>query len=274
MIPSPRPGFAVVLRGYDRSQVNTHLAHLQEQLDAAQERAAVARSEVVEPLARRSEQPTSLVASAFRRLEQEVSELWQQAERDAQRIRSEALAQARLVQTRAEEQALSLVGEARAEATRIRRALADLLGERESVRRQATTEAQALLRRAADHAQQRADATVSAADAEAQELLERARRDCRQTQDEVRAVQERVCHAKGALGRLLVDLEFALGPEEAGPTGGSHSGIAPSRAGADAAPEEAAEVPGPNPPGSGATVPAPGVAEAAGRRQVCTGVAR
>ena len=272
VIPSSRPGFAVVLRGYDRTQVGTHLAHLREQLDAVQERATVARSEVVEPLARRSEQPAALVASAFRRLEQEVSELWQQAERDAQRIRDEALAQARLVQARGEERALSLVGEARAEATRVRREHADLLGERESVRRQASTEAEAPLRRAADHAQQRAVAVVAAAESEAQELFERARGDCRQTQDEVRAVQERVCHAEGALGRLLVALEFALGSEEAGPVGGADPGVAPSRASADAALEgEAADAPVPNPPGSGATVPAPGVAE---RRQGSNGVAR
>ncbi|MDP9498155.1 MAG: DivIVA domain-containing protein [Actinomycetota bacterium] len=275
MIPSSRPGFAVVLRGYDRARVDTHLAHLQEELDAAQERAAVARSEVVEPPAQRSGQSVSLVASAFRRLEQEVSKLWQQAERDAQRIRNEALAQARLVQTRAEERVLSLVDEARAEAARICSEHADLRGERESVRRQATTEAHPLLRRAADHAQQRAEAVVAAAETEAQELFERARQHCRETEDEARAVQDRVCSANGALARLLAALEIALGPEEAGPAGRSHTGIAPPRAGDDAAPEgQVANVPGPNPTGSGATVPAAGVAEPPGRRRVSTGAAR
>ncbi len=82
-------------------------------------------------------------------------------------------------------------------------------------------------------------------------------------------MQERVCSANGALARLLVALEIALGPEEAGPAGEPRTGIAPPRAGADPAPEgPVTDVSGPNPPGGDATVTAPEVAEPGGRRQV------
>lgn len=217
MTPSPSPDFAVALRGYDRQQVDAHLADLQSQLDAAQERLSAARRENAELARRQSTSAPSLAGALFRRLEQEAGDLRQQAAQDAERIRAEAVARARAVQTAAEEQALGLVDEARAEAARLRAETVDLTGEREQALRRARVEAEALLRRSADHAHERAEAVVQAAEEEAAALLEQARARARELEEESRSVQERLATTNAAVSRLVRTLEDALAqrPEDA-----------------------------------------------------------
>ncbi len=236
MTTSPPPGFPVVLRGYDRAQVDAHLARLQQQLEAAQERAAEARRQLSDRPSSRVDQPAPLGSALFRRLEEEAHELRRQAALDADRIRAEAVAQAREIQAQAEERAQASADHARAELAALRgehEALVAerdrLAGERDHVRARAAAEAQDLLRRAAERAQQHADAVVEAAETEARAVLQQAAEQSRQTADEARVVEQRLSSTNGAVARLVTALEHALGatPATAPPAAGAASG-APS----------------------------------------------
>lgn len=203
----PAPDFRVVLRGYDRAEVDAHLQVLSQRLEAAQRQLAAARRDEGSGS---GQEPGQMAVALFRRLEEEAAQLRRQAERDADRVRAEGEAHARRVQTQAEEQALGLVDEARAEAARLRAEHADLAQERERVRRAAHDEAQALLRRAAERAHEQAEAIVAAAEDEARAELEQARTRARELSRQAEDVSSRLQRAAAAVTELSGVLDLDL----------------------------------------------------------------
>ncbi len=206
-VAPPSPEFRVVLRGYDRDEVDAHLQVLSQRLEAAQRQLATRRRDG-ETSGGGAPEPGQLAVALFRRLEEEAAQLRRQAERDADRVRTEGEAHARRVQTQAEEQALGLVDEARAEAARVRQEHADLAQERERVRRQAHDEAQALLRRAAERAHEQAEAIVAAAEDEAPAVLEQATVRARELGRQAEDVSARLRRAAAAVSDLSTVLDL------------------------------------------------------------------
>ena len=214
---APVPEFRVVLRGYDRGEVDAHLQALSQRLKAVQRQLAAVRRDG--ETTGGPQEPGQMAVALFRKLEEEAAQLRRQAERDADRVRSEGQAHARRVQTQAEEQALSLVDEARDEAAKLRQEHAELAQERERVRHQAQDEAQALLRRAAERGHEQAENIVAAAEDEARAVLEDARARARELGRQAEDVSARLSRAAAAVSDLCTVLELDRGtavPDAAG----------------------------------------------------------
>ena len=194
------PGFDVVLRGYDRRQVDGHVRQLGRDLDEARARASAAE--------RRLQQRSGSDLSEFGT---HVAGVLQRATEEADRMRAAAEAAARQVRADADRDAGDLRALAQQEADEARSGAASLLAG-------ARAGADELLRRAQQHADVRAQELLAEVEAERSALqaeLHRLTAACDQAREQARetahrlleaAVDTRPAPAAAAAGAEVVDL--------------------------------------------------------------------
>ena len=146
------PDFTLMLRGYDRRQVDDYLRRLTRDLDDAHGRALSAE---------RSRPSTS--GGSFAELGPHVTSVLQRATEEADQLRREAAASADQVRAQAERAAKDLTALAGSEA-------ATAGAQRDALLAEARSRADELLQRAQRHADQRSEQTVAAAAQEVQHL--------------------------------------------------------------------------------------------------------
>jgi DivIVA domain-containing protein len=207
------PAFAIVLRGYDRVQVDDYLRRVDHQLRQALERAMAAERDAAD----RAAVPAQ-TQNPYADLGTRITAILSAAEEEGRRMRGDAERYAQDLRAQAEQEARATVEKARAEAERQEAATAGAREVEERILGDARERAADLIARAQQHADERAEETVTAAQrdadalitnarGEADRLIADARRDNAELDEGLRELRERRLRTAQEVQRLVRELQ-------------------------------------------------------------------
>jgi vacuolar-type H+-ATPase subunit H len=243
-LPNSPPDFAIVMRGYDRAQVDDYVSTMQRLLDEARKRAQEAAEATAraggeaagsESTIRLASEPTAEMRAVqpggipdFTPLGERIVALLRLAEEDAASRRQRGEQEAAELVAAAQREADELRTSAQGEVDEIRAARANAKREAKAALDSAREQAEDLLQRTRRHAEDQAEAIVTQAEADAQRLLEETRETSRvRLQESERRRQEQEAMTAAAeqrhrqviedLARLRSTLAANLGGGDEGP---------------------------------------------------------